>query len=143
LIRASHVSLVDNVAASSSTWMTRDRTTHTPACACPARNSAHWVSSSTSLPGASPAVPLVRMPSNVSPPYMIVGTVSTMTPATNLASRDSCISQPLLFGAAPDEAYPRNSTRQTKSTKAPQPSTLSTVWSRAHAARRLLAGGGV
>jgi hypothetical protein len=29
-----------------------------------------------------------------------VGTVSRVTPATNLASRDSCISKPLMFGAA-------------------------------------------
>src|SRR5271157_1497145 len=40
------------------------------------------------------------MPSNVMPPYMMVGTVSRVRPATNLASRDSCMSKPLPFGAA-------------------------------------------
>src|SRR5207253_11027236 len=32
-----------------------------------------------------------RIPSNVTPPYMIVGTAKSVMPATNLASRDSVI----------------------------------------------------
>src|SRR4030095_16731755 len=37
------------------------------------------------------AAPLVRIPRNVTPPYMIVGTVRIVRPATSLASRDKFI----------------------------------------------------
>ncbi len=69
LIRASHFDAGVNVAESSSTWITNDRITHTPACACPARNSAHCLSSNSSPGGARPAAPFVRRPRMVSPPY--------------------------------------------------------------------------
>src|SRR5215471_7688382 len=90
-MRAIHFSCLDRTAESSITCITRDKTSHTPAWAWPARNSAHCVSSSTRPPGDIPAAPWLRIPSSVSPPYMIVGTVRIVKPETILASGDRFI----------------------------------------------------
>src|SRR5215831_5082322 len=95
------------------------------------------------MPKKPPAIPtaatgaLIRA-SHLSPPYMIVGTVSEMTPAINLACRDSCISQPLMFGAPHPGSLHAKLYQADKEHESPKLSTLRTVWSRTHAARKLL-----
>src|SRR5688572_23396984 len=90
-MRVSHFTPADNAALSRSTWITIARIIQTPACACPARKSAHCVSSNVRPPGCSPAPPRVRIPSNVAPPYITVGTAKRESPVINRAWRDRFI----------------------------------------------------
>src|SRR2546423_8756042 len=69
-MRASQAKAVEMRAESSRICSNTERMVQTPACACPARHRAHWISLNLMVPMVYPALLWVSIPNSVQPPYM-------------------------------------------------------------------------